>query len=69
MITKYDMTSGGITYQSNRDGLAANETRRHGPVDLATSLQLIELEVRTESPAIPADLVSISVSDFLNTQG
>lgn len=67
MITKYDMASGELTFQSKHDTRV--DPKPHELVDLITSLQLIEIEVKQESRTIPADLLSISVADFLNQQG
>jgi hypothetical protein len=68
MITKYNMTSGELTYQSRQEERAASEPKPHELADLITSLQLLEIEVKPESRTIPADLLSISVDDFLRHQ-
>lgn len=69
MITKYDMTSGELTYQSKQASRAALEPKPHELADLITSLQLVEIEVRHESRTIPADLLSVSAADFIRRQG
>jgi hypothetical protein len=69
MITKYNMTSGELTYQNKQESRAASEPKPHELANLITSLQLIEIEVRPESKTIPADLLSISAADFIRRQG
>jgi hypothetical protein len=69
MITKYNMASGELTYQSTQEARLAPEPKPHELADMITSLQLVEIEVRPESRTIPADLLSVSVSDFLRRQG
>ena len=68
MITKYNMKSGELTYQSERESRAALEPKPHELADLITSLQLVEIEVRTESRTIPVDLLSVSAADFIRSQ-
>jgi hypothetical protein len=68
MITKYNMTSGELTYQSKRESRGASEPKPHELADLITSLQLVEIEVRHEPRAIPADLLSVSAADFIRRQ-
>ncbi len=68
MITKYNMASGELTYQNRQDNQAASSPKPHELADLITSLQLIEIKVQPESKTIPADLLSISVPDFLRRQ-
>ena len=69
MITKYDMTSGELTYQSKQENRASSEHKPHELADLITSLQLVEIEVKPESRTMPANLLTVSVDDFLRSQG
>lgn len=69
MITKYNMASGELTYHSERENRAAFEPKPHELADMITSLQLVEIEVRTESRTIPADLLSVAPADFIRRQG
>ncbi len=69
MITKYNMASGELTYQSKQENKPASESSPHELADLITSLQLFEIEVKPESRTMPADLLSITVADFLRHQG
>jgi hypothetical protein len=69
MITKYNMTSGELTYQTAPEEQAATGPSPSELANLITSLQLIEIEVTHESNAMPADLFSISVEEFLRHQG
>ncbi len=69
MITKYNMASGELTYQSKPATRAAAISEPHELIELITSLQLLEIEVTPESRTIPADLLSISAREFLNRQG
>jgi len=69
MITKYNMASGELTYQSRQKTEAVSEPKPHELVDLITSLQLIEIEVKPESSSMPANLLSVSIAGFLRGQG
>jgi hypothetical protein len=68
MITKYNMTTGELTYQSKQKCSGASRPKPHEIADLVASLQLLEIEVKPESKSQPADLLSIPVSDFLRDQ-
>ncbi len=69
MITKYNMASGEITYQSKLENGAASKTSPRELIDMITSLQLVEIEVKPVSKSIPVDILSISASEFLRRQG
>jgi hypothetical protein len=69
MITKYNMASGELTYQSKPATEAVAISEPHELIELITSLQLLEIQVTPESRTIPADLLSISAREFLNRQG
>jgi len=69
MITKYNMASGELTYQDKREDRTLPGPSPSELADLITSLQLVEIEVTSESKTIPADLLSISAADFVRRQG
>lgn len=69
MITKYNMASGELTYQDKREDRTLLGPSPSELADLITSLQLVEIEVTSESKTIPADLLSISAADFVRRQG
>lgn len=69
MITKYNMASGELTYLGKQEERAALVPSPSELANLITSMQLVEIEVTSESKTIPADLLSISVEEFLRRQG
>ncbi len=69
MITKYNMASGELTYQAMPEEQAATGPSPSELANLITSLQLVEIEITHEPNAMPADLFSVSVEEFLRCQG
>ncbi len=68
MITKFDMTSGKPTYQSERAGTIEIVSKPYELIEQAPSLQLIETASHPQPRTMPPDLASVSIDEFLGCQ-
>ena len=69
MITKFDMTTGKPTYQSERTARVGIASKPFELIEQTASLQLIEVADHPQTKTMPHDLASISIDEFLGNQG
>jgi hypothetical protein len=68
MITKFNMASGELTYQTRQKGTAEVASNPYELIDQTPSLQLVEIAIQPQLKSMPLDLASVSIDEFLGHQ-
>lgn len=69
MITKFDMASGELAYQAKRKDTIEIASKHAELINQTPALQLIEVVIQAQPKAMPPDLASVSIEQFLDHQG
>lgn len=69
MITKFDMASGELAYQARQQDTIEIASKHAELIDHTPALQLIEVVIQPQRKAMPPELASVSIEQFLRHQG